>query len=255
MQRFNPNNAMDKSDIDIAALAAGSAHTAGKGGVYISFQWEMVSLETVDPMKNGKRERRLKVVKTPVGDPSTTSCSLITPEIAGKRWPAEWEYFTKYGDMPETGTPLTELPGIAQSQIQIMQINGLRSIEDVLQIAPEIINKIGLEGRQVRTIAEMWDKRRTEAGEMPDFAALKAAQDSALEAEREKTSRLEGELAAMRAQIAGMQANMSQAGGAAAQTGDVAAMMGNDPLGIDRGAEVGDSMPNPLAEGDGLYED
>lgn len=245
----NPNMSTDQTNLDLAAaLAAGGAGvSAGKGGVYITFQWHMITLKTTNLAKNGQRERRLKVVKTPVGDPSTVAVSFITPAMAERHFPAEWSYFNKHGDMPMNGTALSELPGVSVSQIQIMNINGVRSVEDLLGIPSESISRIGLEGQIIQRVAIEWDNRRKESSELIDYAEVSAKQASALSAETAKTHRLQEEMLAMRAQLEALQRVMPAAQGTAPTA--MGGATGIDAA-IERisAPEVGDAMPNPLAE-------
>jgi hypothetical protein len=209
----------------------------------------MVRLETADPERNGKRERRLRLIKQPIGDPSTAAASYITPEKAQELYPAEWDYFNKHGDMPMTGTALSELPGISVSQIQIMQLSGLRSIEDVLAVGEEVIGRIGHDGRFVRSVAEEWQKRRDENSDMMNYAEAKASSDAALNAERQARQALEDTNAQLSARLEALEKMM--AGGA---TGGNAMMNMDPPTRHDEGADI-DDTPNPLAEGSGLLDD
>lgn len=231
-----------------ADLGAGFASVQGKG-IYISFQWDMVRLDTVDPEKNGKRVRRLRLIKQPIGDPNTASSSYIAPEAAQELYPAEWEYFTKHGDMPVSGTALSELPGISVSQIQVMQLSGLRSIEDVLSVGEEVISRIGHEGRFVRSVAEEWDKRRKDGAEVTNYAEAKAAQDAALAAEKARADRAEASNAQMAARLEALEAMMNAGGG-----GNFAPQPVAPSAGRDEGPDI-DSTPNPLADGDGTMDD
>ena len=239
-------------------LGAPFSSVQGKG-IYISFQWDMLRLKTIDPEKNGTRVRRLRLMRQPIGDPNTQSSTYITPEKAKEHYPAEWEYFTKHGDMPVTGTALSELPGISVSQIQIMQLSGLRSIEDVLGVQQEVVDRIGHEGRIVRSVAEEWQKRSDENIELTDYAELKAAQDTALTAANSRAERAEASNASLQARLEALETMMNSGAGHAPQMGGHAQMGGPVPPNSmgnmnDNGPDI-DSTPNPLAEGDGTLDD
>lgn len=230
----------------------GSAFSSVQGrGIYVSFQWHMIRLETVDPEKNGKRVRRLRLIKQPIGDPNTASSDYITKEKAAELYPAEWEYFTKNGDMPTTGTALSELPGISNSQIQIMQLSGLRSIEDVMSVGDEVIDRIGHEGRFVRSVAEEWDKRRVEGAEVTDYAEVKAASDAAMVAQKARADRAEASNIQLTARLEALEAMMQST----APTGSTHQMPTlPSTIARDEGADI-DNTPNPLADGDGTMGD
>lgn len=235
-------------------LGQGFSNVQGQG-IYISFQWDMIRLKTANQELNGKRVRRLRLMRQPIGDPNTASATYITAELAQERYPAEWEYFTKHGDMPVTGTPLSELPGISVSQIQIMQLSGLRSIEDVISVGQEVVDRIGHEGRFVRSIAEEWKKRADEGAELTDFAELKAANDAALAAANSRAERSEVLASNLQARLEALEGMMNAGGG------QPAAMLGG-PVppqsiymgGRDEGPDI-DNTPNPLAEGSGNMDD
>lgn len=232
-----------------ADLGTGFAAVQGRG-IYITFQWDMVKLDTIDPEKNGKRIRRLRLMKQPIGDPNTSSSSYITEDKAQELYPAEWEYFTKHGDMPVSGTALSELPGISNSQIQIMQLCGLRSIEDVLSVGEEVIGRIGHEGRFVRSVAEEWKKRSTDGADVIDYAEMKAASDAALTAQKSRADRAEAANTQLTARLEALEQMMNAGGGGGTQ-----AMQPVGPtVAHDEGPDI-DSTHNPLADGDGGMDD
>lgn len=228
----------------------GSAFGAVQGrGIYVAFQWDMVKLDTIDVEKNGKRVRRLRIMKQPIGDPNTSSSSYISEAEAAQLYPAEWEYFNKHGDMPATGTALSELPGISNSQIQIMQLSGLRSIEDVLSVGEEVIAKIGLEGRFVRSVADQWMKVKEDNSELTDYAAVKASTDAKLTAEKSRADKAEAQNTQLIARLEAMEALAGTGGQNAMQMQPVGPGVARD-----EGPDI-DSTDNPLADGDGTMGD
>jgi len=245
----SPNIASQATHKDL-----GSAFSSVSGkGVYISFQWDMVTLKTVDPERNGKRERRLRLMRQPIGDPSTSSSSYITEAQAAEIYPAEWEYFSKYSDMPTSGTQLSELPGISASQIQIMNLNGLRSIEDILAVQPEIIDRIGFEGRYVHSLAAEWQKKTEDSADMIDFAKQSAQTAAALAAAEERAARSEAQTAELLQRIAAMESVMggNKGEGMIAKNGDLNPI---SPPNYDSGVPI-DEIPNPLDTGTGMEAD
>lgn len=231
-----------------ANLGKGFEATAAYKGVYISFRWAEIRLTSTDPEKNGRRERRLIVVRQPIGDPSTQSSTYMKPEKAQELYPAEWEYFTKHGDMPMSGTPLSELPGISNSQIQIMQLSGLRSIEDVLSVADEIINRIGHDGRYVRSVAEEWRRKADDNSDLMNFAEIKASQDAALNAANARADRFQQVNTQLEARLAALEQLLNGRTAGA----NVPDMQPATPY--DSGPDI-DSTRNPLAEGTGEMSD
>lgn len=234
-----------------AELGPGFEATANYGkGIYISFRWTEIRITSTDPEKNGRRSRRLVLTKQPIGDPDTQATSYITPERAAELYPAEWDYFNKHGDMPMVGTALSELPGISVSQIQIMQISGLRSIEDVLSAADEVINRIGHDARYVRSVADEWKKRADDNADLTSFAEQNAAAAAALAAANARADNFQKQAAEMEARLSAMEKLMSGMGPSAQP-----ARMEMVPITPrDEGPDI-DSTPNPLAEGTGVMED
>jgi len=219
-------------------------------GLYVSLQWDTVRLENSDPEKNGQREKRLRVMKQPIGDPSTCSSTYMTPDQVKERFPAEWEYFVRTGDMPSNGTALSELPGISVSQMQQVQLSGLRSIEDVASAPMETINRIGHEGRYVQTLAVEWVRRAKSEAKLIDYAEHKAALVASNDAADARAVRAENASRALQARLEALEAVLRSGGGNMPTAQD-----GGDKLaGYDAGPAL-DTTPNPLADGDGTMGD
>ena len=233
-------------------LGAAFGPVSAAAGIYITFQWRQITLQSSDPTKNGKRQRRLTLIKQPVGDPSTQSVTYITEEMAKQLYPAEWEFFNKHGEMPISGTPLSELPGISVSQIQILMISGLRSVEDLLSINEEAVNRIGHEARFVRLVAEEWKKKADENSALTDFAEVKAAQASALQAEKHRAERAEASLQEALARLSALEKLVGGSPQMAASGMPVGP--GADPVAFDSGPAVEETY-NALAEGTGEMDD
>lgn len=232
------------SDQTVRDLGQSFGNVAGKG-IYITFRWVEIRLETTNEEKNGQRVRRLQIHKQPIGDPSTAATSYIKPEVAAQLYPAEWEYFHKHGDMPATGTPLTELPGISVSQIQIMNLAGLRSVEDVINTPMELIDRIGIEGQNVRTVADNWMKKAEDDAELIDYAEQITQMQNANAVERRRAESAEAKMAQMQAQLDAMQKLLPTA-----TQGSVM-----DPVAphVDDTPSI-DDAPNALDDGDGDFD-
>lgn len=232
-----------------ADLGSNFGQISGRG-VHIWFEWDQVRYDTVDAEQNGKRERRLKVFRQPIGDPNTCATSYITEARAAELYPAEFEYFTKHGDMPTIGTPISELPGISMSQIQIMQLSGLRSIEDILSVPDEVINRIGHEGRYVRSVASEWSARAKAGAEMISVAEAKTSLGAALASEKERADRAQAQNMQLQARLDLLEKMFQQGGSGLAPIMPTFDTMQNrnDGPGVDQ-------TPNPLADGSGEMED
>lgn len=234
-----------------ADLGQGFNQVQGRG-VYISFQWDEIRLSTIDIEKNGKRMRRLRLMKQPIGDPNTSASSYITEKQAAEMYPAEWEYFNKHGDMPETGTAISELPGISNSHVQIMQLSGLRSIEDILSVSEEVINSIGYEGRFVHNVALEWDKRRKDASDITDYAEVATSIRAAEAAQRNRADHLQAENQQLTVRLEALERMMNSGNGGGNNMGSMQPTL--PTVSRDEGPDI-DSTPNPLADGDGTLDD
>lgn len=231
--------------------------TATGEGMHISFSWEKVVIENnADPLLNGTIEKRLFVIKSPKGDRATVSKRPIKPKDAAEAYPQEWAAFSMYGDVPVTGTPLADLPGITQSQISWLAIFNIRSVEDLIEIGPDMASKeMGLEGSKVYKLALAWDQRRRNAGDLPELAALQAKVEMAEKARSEQDKAKDERIRQLEAQLA-MFAQMQQTPAAvqyaqAAQP-NAAPVQAAGPASADEdefGYPALDDMPDPFSQG------
>lgn len=190
------------SDRDLSG--AGMGPVAGTGGLIVQFFYMRVPIKTRNARRNGSFETRLCVAKQPKGDRATVAASYISETEAQRLHPVEWAQFKQYQDAPTSGTPLHELPGISQSQIALLLLHGIRSIEDLLEITPDIANQVGLDAVTARKIAVQWDARRKDSGADIDLARQLAAQEIENETLRKRHEQMEATMAAMQARIDAM---------------------------------------------------
>lgn len=226
------------SDRDLSG--SGMGPVAGTGGLLVQFFYMRVPIKTRNARRNGSFETRLCVAKQPRGDRATVAASYITETEAQRLHPVEWAQFKQYQDAPTSGTPLHELPGVSQSQIMLLVMHGIRSIEDLLEISPDVANQVGLEAVTARKIAIQWEARRKGTGADIDLARQLAAQEIENETLRKRHEQMEATMAAMQAKIEAMAA---MGGGHAS-----AAVMA--PPAADDGLPGLDDMPDtPFGEG------
>lgn len=157
-RQMGPSRNMTDSD-----LSSHLGPVAGSGGLHIQFFYAKVRIANSDPSHNGKYENRLCIYKTPKGDRLTIAVRYITEEQAMQEFPREFSMFKQYESVPTNGTPLQELPGISQSQIALLLLHNLRSIEDVTECSQDVINGMGIDVRQAYQIAKRWRQTRDEA--------------------------------------------------------------------------------------------
>lgn len=229
------------------------------GGMHISFTWEMVRIEnSTDPMLNGTVEKRLFVIKSPKGDRATVSKRPITPKNAAELYPNEWAQFDTYGDVPVYGTPLSDLPGVTQSQIAYLRIFNIRSVEDLIEIGADVASKeMGLEGTKVYKLAVAWDQRRREAGDLPQLADLQAKVELAEKARAERDAAKDERIRQLEAQLTAFQqmqqqpAAVTHANAQASAPAVMAAAMATVAASEDdeHGYPSIDEMPDPFSAG------
>ena len=161
------NIAPDLTSADLSAQLGG---VASRGGMNIEFFYNRIRYGDANGALAGKMETRLYVALQPKGDRLTVAIERTTEAEAAKRFPAEWNYFKNYQGAPTSGTPLHELPGISQSMIAMLVLNGIRSIEDLVEIPADVANTIGLDAVTARNIAVQWSARKNGASKTIELA-------------------------------------------------------------------------------------
>jgi hypothetical protein len=220
--------------------------TAGKGGLNIQFFYVRVQVSSANPDRNGQWQTRLCVAKMPKGDRLTVATRFITETEAARQFPREWAMFKQYEDVPTDGTPLQELPGITQSQVAMLIIHGLRSIEDVAELSSDIVNTMGLDVSTVHKLARRWVERQaSEAG------LIKAARDDAKEqSERDALVRRLDAAEKSNAELAAMVKILQQGGAAAPQVQHAMASAGS-AVAVDRPDDPAEIAGD---EDDGMFD-
>lgn len=246
----NPGLSSNMTDRD---LSSHLGPVAGSGGLNVQFFYAKVRITSRDPERNGKFEDRLCIAKMPKGDRLTIATRFISEEQAMQDFPREFAMFRQYESVPTSGTPLQELPGISQSQIAILLLNNLRSIEDVADCPAELINGMGMDVRQAYQVAKLWCKNRDDAAPILAQAerdAVLAQRAEALEARLAAAERTNIEL---QAQIRAMAAMGGAAPAQAQQLGAGGVVM------VDRDENLPEAkdLPPTMFEGgmvDGLSD-
>lgn len=215
------------------------------GDMLVSFKHVRVTLQSADPELNGKTETRLTIRRQPKGDRQTASVRYITEEQAMDLYPVEYQHFVDTGDVPTQGTPLDDLPGISRSQIDVLVLNGVRSVEDVLAVGADRMASLGYSASKVFRIAQAWDEKRRGNVDLLDIAETQAKMATQLEnLTREKTASAEY-IKQLEAQIAAMQKMQGKE-----VTSDQPVLVGNDEsAGLETDVE---KMANPWGDGDDL---
>ena len=180
-QMTRGGNAMRNSNSSNMTSADLSSHLGPVSGghLYVQFSYERVRLSNDGPT-NGQFETRLCVEISPKGDRLTTARRYISEEDAAREFPYEYANFSEYESVPTSGTPLFELPGISQSQIALLTLHNLRSIEDVAKCPPELINFMGMDVIQAATTARKWMQSKSENAPMIEAATKEAELDAKL---------------------------------------------------------------------------
>jgi len=227
--------------------------TQGNGRLRLQFEWINVPVESVDPEMNGTVQTRLCVKKQPIGDRHTVATEVLTPEEAMRKYPVEYSQFAQYEEVPTSGTPLSEVPGLAQSQINLMQLHGLRSAEDLAGLTDDDAAQMGISITKAHKIVCAWLKKNQDEAEMIEQAEAQAKWDAERKALMDRMERLEE---SNRALIAEKQATANAANQPAATSqpgaqnaGGVVSVEGSEDLPYDL-----NSMPDVLSGGDGIVD-
>lgn len=178
-------------DVSGLDLSSHNFATAGTGGVRITFEWINVEITTVDPELNGAFQPRLAAFKQPLGDRRTVATELLTPEEASRKYPQEYAMFSQYEETPSNGTPLREVPGLAQSQIGLFSLHGLRSAEDVASLSDSQVSELGISAKKAAKIITAWLAKRNDERDMIEAAELQAKHDAEKRAMEDRIARLE----------------------------------------------------------------
>jgi hypothetical protein len=163
------------SDISDRDLSSHLGPVASSGGLHITFSYKKVKLKTKDSTLNGKVETRLCVTKQPKGDRFTIATQFITEEEASEQFPREFAMFKQYEDVPTNGTSLSELPGMSQSQIAMFYVNGIRSVEDLVEVNEALVSQMGIEAASAQKLAKFWLSNVTDNADAVKAAEIAAA--------------------------------------------------------------------------------
>jgi hypothetical protein len=211
------------------------------GNMSVEFFYAMVRIEDpTDPSQNGQTKTRLCVRKRPHGDRLTEAVRFISEQQAAQQFPREFAFFKQNRDVPTDGTPLSELPGITQSQISILVIHNVRCVEDLLNLSADHVGQIGMDARSAYALAQRWMKAKTSNGELINDAAKDAATKAELDRLREADQRKDALIASMQAQLdmlARMGANQGQ--------GAMAAPIAATQVQVIDAEGMGDDAPSP----------
>jgi hypothetical protein len=229
-QHFQPSAGNFSPNLTDRDLSASLGPVAGTGGLNIQFFYAPTKISCRNPELNGRYEARLCVAKMPKGDRLTIATRFISEEQAMREFPREFAMFKQYDSVPTNGTPLHELPGVSQSQIAILVLHNLRSIEDVAECAEEIINGMGIDARQAYQVAKRWAKNRAESAPLieqaerdakieQELAAIRARADAAERANIELSAQIKA-MVAMSGQMPVAQPVMGQGGMVMVDRGD-----------------------------------
>ena len=186
------------TDEDLSGV--GLAGVQGKG-LIVQFFYEQIHISSIDPVENGKVVTRLCIAKKPRGDKFTIAVGTITPEQAQRQFPREYAMFMQYDEAPTTGTPLHELPGLSQSQIGMLVINGLRSVEDLVGIPQDAAYRIGRDAVRAQKIAQHWLERNEAEAESIKAAEIEANYQAKAKADDDRLKAMEDQNRYLQAQV------------------------------------------------------
>lgn len=214
------------------------------GGIHVNFFYKKVRIKSRSAITNGKIETRLCVSKQPKGDRSTVAVCYTTDEEAQQRWPREFAMFKQYEEVPTTGTPLDELPGISMSQIGLLVLNGLRSVEDLIEVSEDQVGQLGLDAIKAQKTAKAWIEKREGSAEEISAADIEARFQIQIETMEKQNAAMEERNKQLEAQVSALQ--MAHTGG------DVNTPVASDPVGVKASEDLEydvNNMPDVWSEG------
>lgn len=248
MQNFQGATRFSR-DMTDADLSTHLQSVTARGGIHVNFKYVKVRGKSRDAALNGTIQTRLIIEKQPKGDRSTVATRFISEDRAQREFPREYAMFKQYEEVPTSGTPLEELPGISRSQIGLLVLNGLRSIEDLLEISEDQVGQLGLDAIKAQKTAKAWADRREGASEEINAADIQARfemQVKSMNAQMEKMAEanrmLESQVTALSARQG--QGNNGATAPVADGTSGAMAVEGSEDLAYDVS-----EMPDPWSEG------
>lgn len=241
MSGGRPGFSRDMTDADLSTHLQSVTAT---GGIHVNFFYTKVRIKSRNAATNGKIETRLCVSKQPKGDRSTVAVRFTTEEQAQRQWPREFALFKQYEEVPTTGTPLDELPGISMSQIGLLVLNGLRSVEDLIEVSEDQVGQLGLDAIKAQKTAKAWMAKREGSAEEISAADIEARFQLQLETMTKQSAAMEERNKQLEAQVAALQ--MARSGG------DASAATASEPVGVNGSEDLEydvTNMPDPWSEG------
>lgn len=231
-------------DMTDADLSTHLQSVTATGGIHVNFFHTKVRIKSRNAATNGNIETRLCVSKQPKGDRSTVAVRFTTEEQAQKMWPREFAMFKQYAEVPTSGTSLDELPGISMSQIGLLVLNGLRSIEDLVEVSEDQVAQLGLDAIKAQKTAKAWMSKRSGSAEEIKAADIEARYQLQNEAVSKQLAAMKEHNRQLEAQVAALQMARSGGDAAAVTVSDPVAINGDDDLEYDVS-----NMPDTWSEG------
>lgn len=242
--RATPGRTGFSRDMTDADLSTHLRSVSATGGLLVNFFHTKVRIKSRDAAQNGEIQTRLCVSKQPKGDRSTVAVRFITEEQAERQFPHEYGLFKQYAEVPTQGTPLDELPGISMSQIGLLVLNGLRSIEDLLDISEDQIAQLGLDAIKAQKTAKAWAAKRAGNAETINAADIEARLMLQLETIQKSNEAMAERNRQLEAQVAALQAAGGGGGGNTPSVTEPQEIGGEPDLEYDLS-----KMPDPFSEG------
>ena len=243
-----PITVTDMSHADLGQAMPGVTAT---GGVLARFFYTRVKLKTQNAEHNGKWETRLCVAKQPKSDRDTVATSEISVEDAKRYFPREYDHFVRNEDAPTTGTPISELPGITMSQIGLLTLSGLRSIEDVAELDHDQAREIGFDAIRAHKQAKLWLERSEAEGSSIALADVQARYEQEIDARKKTETALQDRLKEMEIKLSAL-SSMPQ--DRSARQADVGQMNAGRPAMVESDETFADDIEDPLTSGSGSVE-
>ncbi|MFE3836921.1 hypothetical protein [Pseudogemmobacter sonorensis] len=216
MSSFSPASLAGSSfapNLTGSDLSHDMAPVAGSGGLHIQFFYLQLRVTDPDPAKNGGYVTKLCIAKMPKGDSKTVATRFISEAQAMREYPQQFAQFKATGEVPTSGTPIAELPGISQAQIGLLLIHNIRSIEDLVSLPSERVQMMGIDVHAAWRVATLWLERKTENADLTEAAVRETAlEQKAVAAEtariaaEQRAIQLQAQIDAMKAMGAGAQA-------------------------------------------------
>lgn len=146
-------------------------------GVFPVFYLDQVPDQAATEREGCPKFREVEKVKVHIaGDRHNVHVAKVT-DLHRNRWPREYEAFKAGQEVPLEGTPLQEWPLLSATRIKELQVQNIRTVEDIAGLKDASLPALGLDGRKLQQQAIAWLEQAKDAAHATQLAAELSKRD------------------------------------------------------------------------------